>query len=882
MEPDTLHGLFLKSLPAHQDKLAVLEDSGSSRCDMTYKDLWDTSCIVSDMLGQFCKSRVQFIGVCMEQCLIYPAVIMGILNQGFGFACVDPSWSSEKQIDYLRKLGVPLLIHDGGDRTYKSSNQQCRVIVKNRSLYFDKLKSDGNFTKCLHPMAYAVLTSGSTGQPKIVRVPHSSVVPNIISLIDLCNVTSRDVIFLSSPSTFDPSVVDIFLALATGATLLVTSNTVKTSACSLLNVLFPQKFSMGVTILQMTPSVFNRWSETQLREVVLGARTSLRVLLLGGEPFPSRSKLVRCIGSGNATRIYNIYGITEVSPWASVYQVIPPTNEICHHPNSSENPIQVGNPLLETILQVRNCKTGSVVLNGFGEMFIGSSNRICEIDNENCLDFSPPVFRSTGDIVEVHSDGRICYVGRKDLTVKRWGHRINLESVEEIALSYHAVQGACCVWDEVNHKLYLLVALREPTSNIVLRRHFLTFAQSEKAYMPDEIFQVDNLALTQHGKINRQLVLESLDKKKAPQFQLFVANKFFTLWCEVLGLKNLEEGSFIHFGGNSLLAMILITELENEFGLVPSELTGYLLSDKSPQFISDYLSQFYQKNNTKNATNPSVSNSSHLPHSYEMSKKSSDNSKVPSNRLISFYLPGKSSSNTLPSFDVYEKCLENLEMNLMWKVDLGKCIDASPLCLEYESEIGIVIGSHSGKFAYVDGTTGEIRWLIKLPHRIEATACPSVCGAYIYIGCHDGALYCISKIDGTIHWSFFTGGIIKCLPALCNQGKSIIFGSYDTKVYCLNSQSGKLEWSAKYDGKGNWLASPLIIADMAIICSLAGKVYAINTENSNIIWTVSLNQPIFSSPCNLSTSSISFVVIAEVKGAVTCLSALTGEQFRFQ
>lgn len=882
MEPETLDGLFLRSLGEHPDKVAVIEDSGSStRCDMTYKDLWDTSCIVSETLDQFSKNhplRTQFIGVCMEQCLIYPAVIIGILSRGFGFACIDPSWPSDKQIDYLRKLRTPLLMHTSEDRRCDSSEKQCRIRIKNTSLYFEKLKIDGNCSNCLHPMAYAVLTSGSTGQPKIVRVPHASVVSNIVSLIKICEVTSRDLIFLSSPPTFDPSVVDIFLAFATGASLLVTNNVVKASASNLLNVLFPPQSALGVTVLQMTPSVFNRWSETELKEIVLGSRTSLRALILGGEPFPSHSKVLRCTGAGNATRIYNIYGITEVSPWASIHQVIPSANPNDSYTISNESSVPLGDPLAHTILQIRDSVTGSIILDGCGEMFIGSSKRVCEIDNENCLDFAPPVFRGTGDIVQTHSDGRIYYVGRKDLIVKRWGCRINLENIERIALSHSSVKSACCVWDEVNHKLYLLVALREAISNLILRRHFLTSTQSERAHMPDEILQVNDVSLTQHGKINRHTVLEILDKKETPQFQLFVAKKFLKLWCEVLGLQTSQEGSFIHFGGNSLLAMILITELENEFGDVPKELSGLLLSGKSLQFICDHLCQFYEsKNSSLEASNPSL-----LPSSHEVIEGKQDECKTPlklkQNKLITFNLSGKSSSSDLPSLTVSHKCLENLQMNLVWKVDLGKCIDASPLCLEFESGIGIVIGSHSGKFTYVDGTTGEVRWLLNLPHRIEASACPSLCGQYIYIGCHDGALYCIATFDGRVKWSFVTGGIIKCLPVLCNQGNSIIFGSYDSKVYCLNSESGKLEWSTKDDVKGNWLASPLILGDIAIVCSLAGRAYALKTANGNVMWTVTFHQPIFSTPCHLSTPSTTLVVIAEVKGAVICLNALNGVQ----
>jgi acyl-CoA synthetase len=78
-----------------------------------------------------------------------------------------------------------------------------------------------------------MFTSGTTGLPKLVRVPHRCVLPNIRHIIDLFRVlplfrslslsvaailmrtllfffsqpTSEDRWFLSSPHTFDPSII---------------------------------------------------------------------------------------------------------------------------------------------------------------------------------------------------------------------------------------------------------------------------------------------------------------------------------------------------------------------------------------------------------------------------------------------------------------------------------------------------------------------------------------------------------------------------------------------------------------------------------------------------------------------------------------------------
>lgn len=106
-----------------------------------------------------------------------------ILRQGSGFAYVDPTWTLEKQTNMLKKLGVIVLIHNAESLPKRTcSEKQHSLEILGTFLHFEKLNFPQLLRKCPHSMAYAVLTSGSTGDAKIVRVPHSSIVPNIQSL----------------------------------------------------------------------------------------------------------------------------------------------------------------------------------------------------------------------------------------------------------------------------------------------------------------------------------------------------------------------------------------------------------------------------------------------------------------------------------------------------------------------------------------------------------------------------------------------------------------------------------------------------------------------------------------------------------------------------
>lgn len=155
-------------------------------------------------------------------------------------------------------------------------------------------------------------------------------------------MTADDVVFLASPLTFDPSVVEMFLALSTGAQLLVVPSVFKKTPGRLARLLFSRHKTtvMQVNVLkyffnrillsslmfiflfsQITPTLLIRFGHQTLKEEVLSSASPLRVLALGGEACPSPALLRSWRQEHNKTRIYNIYGITEVSCWACCHRI---------------------------------------------------------------------------------------------------------------------------------------------------------------------------------------------------------------------------------------------------------------------------------------------------------------------------------------------------------------------------------------------------------------------------------------------------------------------------------------------------------------------------------------------------------------------------------
>lgn len=73
--------------------------------------------------------------------------------------------------------------------------------------------------------------------------------------------------------------------------------------------------------MQMTPALLHTLGCPLVSRTLLGSQSVVRVLALGGEAFPSGKQIRAYRHCDNATELYNLYGITEVSCWASIRRV---------------------------------------------------------------------------------------------------------------------------------------------------------------------------------------------------------------------------------------------------------------------------------------------------------------------------------------------------------------------------------------------------------------------------------------------------------------------------------------------------------------------------------------------------------------------------------
>ncbi|MBV9792217.1 MAG: AMP-binding protein, partial [Chloroflexi bacterium] len=155
-------------------------------------------------------------------------------------------------------------------------------------------------------LAYVMYTSGSTGQPKGVMVPHRAI-HRLVCNTNFIQIMTDDTIAHASNCAFDASTFELWGALLNGARLAIIDKDVMLSPDEFV----AQLKAYNVTTLWLTTALFN-----QLSRIMPGAFKHLRHLLTGGEALDPR-RIRDVLLNQPPRRLLNGYGPTETTTFAA-------------------------------------------------------------------------------------------------------------------------------------------------------------------------------------------------------------------------------------------------------------------------------------------------------------------------------------------------------------------------------------------------------------------------------------------------------------------------------------------------------------------------------------------------------------------------------------
>ena len=346
--------------------------------------------------------------------------------------------------------------------------------------------------------AYLLFTSGSTGIPKGVVIPHSRVI-NYIGWAQRCfAITGSDVIGNQAPFYFTVSVMDIYLCLATGAKLCIIPENLFSKPERLLEYLEER----DVSLIFWVSSVYHHIAQAgALENIQLKA---LKHAWFVGEPMPAQS-LHYWIRHLPETEFANLYGSTETD--MTIYHRIPTDFSI-------SDDIPLGRPCANTgVMLLRDDLTeadpgeiGEICIRGaclaLGYYKDDVKTQAAFIQNPLHSDYRDIIYR-TGDLGECH-DGLIFFHGRRDHQFKHLGYRIEAGEIESVASKISNIMNACVIYDGSKRQIVLFYEVSGEVSELELRR--VLMADLPVYMVPTRFVKLDAMPLNANKKKDRVLL----------------------------------------------------------------------------------------------------------------------------------------------------------------------------------------------------------------------------------------------------------------------------------------------------------------------------------------------------------------------------------------
>jgi amino acid adenylation domain-containing protein len=502
------------------------------------------------------------VGICVERSAEMVIGLLAILKAGAAYVPMDPAYPIERLRFMMRDAGVQTLVTRRGLLPALEGLAERVVYVAEQGGEASELR------RCLWPrhqdpesLAYVIYTSGSTGAPKGVCVPHRAVVNLLRAMSREPGIGSDDRLLAVTTISFDIAVLEIFLPLISGATLVISGAQASADGGKLLESIVKG----SITVMQATPATWRLliaagWGREQAKIKVL----------CGGEVLP-QDLAAQLLARSDS--VWNLYGPTETTIWSGLWRV------------EANKPVMIGKPVANTQFHVLDSRLQWVPIGVPGELFIGGAgvakgywNRV-ELTNER---FVPDPFNisdgatmyRTGDEVRRHENGELEYLRRLDSQVKVRGFRIEPGEIESALNAQPAVDQAVVVVREDLPGDERLVAYVVPANREGLHMAELqsTLRTTLPEYMIPFIVVLGALPMTSNGKVDRRRLPAPGALNGGAQERTFprdeIERKLAAIWEAVLGLHPIAvRDSFFDLGGHSLLAVRVFARIRAAFGI---------------------------------------------------------------------------------------------------------------------------------------------------------------------------------------------------------------------------------------------------------------------------------------------------------------------------
>ncbi|GAA2717815.1 MULTISPECIES: amino acid adenylation domain-containing protein [Streptomyces] len=507
----------------------------------------------------------ELIGVCGSRSLEALVALLGILKAGCAYVPLDEDLPPARLRAMAEDAGLSAAVALPGS-TRRVRGLRASVEVGSVDAPAGAHAAVPRRTRSATDCAYVAFTSGTTGRPKPVAIPHRGVVRLVLSDSEVPPPGPGDGVLHAYGLSSDASTIEIWGALLTGACLVIADREELLSPDALERLFH----AADVTVAYLTTSVFHLVARTRPEALAL-----LRFVSAGGEAMDPRlanAVLAACPG----TTVVNFYGPTE-NAVVSTAHVLRPLPE-------DATSVPLGRPFGASTCHVLRAD-GSVAQPGEeGELYVGGDGLALGYLGDARLTAErfvalPAVepgglLYRTGDRVVRTADGLLEYRGRLDRQVKLRGARVELDEVEA-RLRAHAEVGEAVVEME-SGALTAYVTAAAPGRPLPLPDLRAYCAQWLPPQAVPHLVPLDHFPVTSGGKVDRTRLRAAAPAPHADDRRTGTTDEpraggllgvLTEVWQQVLRVRPLPGDDFFLLGGDSLLASEAVTRTLAVLGL---------------------------------------------------------------------------------------------------------------------------------------------------------------------------------------------------------------------------------------------------------------------------------------------------------------------------
>jgi tyrocidine synthetase III len=534
---------FRQNVQKYPNSIAVKSDNQQ----LSFKELDELSNGVAAWLIHNAVKKDDVVAVLLPRNAHAIVAMLGIIKAGACYLPIDTTNPKERIDYYLGDSNAKFVVTDLENSIVKNAVSIEKLLSFNERFLLPEIDSDA--------AAYMIYTSGSTGLPKGVKNSHEGIVNSVLSQTSPYSIAENDHFSQFASFSFDASVFEIWASLLSGSCLHLISDEVRKDS-GLLTAFFN---SEKITTAFLPPVMLSILNPTEL--------TALKVVYVGGEAL----KLEDAKKWASSVQLVNMYGPTEAAVLCTSSAI-----------TSKDEAITIGNPIANTEIYILNEYLEQVPMGAEGEICIAGIGVAKEYFNRAELTtekFIPnpfsnyPLLYRTGDLGKFNKDNKLEYLGRIDNQVKVRGYRIELGEIENKLLQLEGIkQAVVTVFGENDKKIAAYIVAEkfdESKTKQILSKYLPDYM------IPDVWVLMEEIPLTINGKVNFKLLPTP---KTIQQKQLIAPTNttqqlIFKVWENTLQHHNFGiTDNFFEVGGNSILAMKVVSALSMDFEIRVNQL----------------------------------------------------------------------------------------------------------------------------------------------------------------------------------------------------------------------------------------------------------------------------------------------------------------------